>query len=79
MISAAELGDALGLGRVRDEELVGLLSSVLPLSQTESGDRVSYFHPGARPCARRGVRPQRRVASTPPLLRQRDARRRGVS
>lgn len=44
MISAAELGDALGLGRVRDEELVGLLSSVLPLSQTESGDRVSYFH-----------------------------------
>ncbi len=31
--------------RVRDEELVGLLGSVLPLSQTESGDRVSYFHP----------------------------------
>jgi hypothetical protein len=45
VISAAELGDAFGLGRVRDEELVGLFGSVFSFSQTESGNRVNYFHP----------------------------------
>jgi hypothetical protein len=45
MISEATLGDALGLGRVPDEELVSILRDVLPLGRWESGERVTYFHP----------------------------------
>ncbi|HEX8859617.1 MAG TPA: hypothetical protein VGC06_11115 [Actinomycetes bacterium] len=45
MISEETLGDALGLGRVPDEELVSILRDVLPLSRWESGERVTYFHP----------------------------------
>lgn len=45
MIRAEDLGEALGFGSVPDEELVGILGGVLPLSRWEAGRRVAYFHP----------------------------------
>jgi hypothetical protein len=36
------LGDSLGLWRVPDEELVGILGGMFPLGRWESGDRVTY-------------------------------------
>ena len=45
MITADDLAAAIGLGKVPDEELVGILGGVLPLSRWESGRRVAYFHP----------------------------------
>lgn len=44
-MNADDLAAAVGLGNMPDEELIGILSGVLPLSRWESGRRVSYFHP----------------------------------
>jgi hypothetical protein len=44
MINAATLGDALRLGQVADEELVGIFGTVFLLARWESNDRVNYFH-----------------------------------
>lgn len=45
VITADDLAATIGLGNVPDDELVGILGGVLPLSRWESGRRVSYFHP----------------------------------
>jgi hypothetical protein len=45
LINGKMLGDALGLGRVPDDELVGVLNNVFPLTRWESGRRITYFHP----------------------------------
>ena len=45
MIDPQQLGDAVGLGSVPDNELVGVFHGVLSLSRWESGRRIEYFHP----------------------------------
>jgi hypothetical protein len=44
LVSAEELYEVLGGGRVSDEELLAVLGGVFSLSRWESGQRVSYFH-----------------------------------
>jgi hypothetical protein len=40
-----DLGGVLGVGRVPDDEILGVLGGVFPMSRYESERRVSYFEP----------------------------------
>lgn len=44
-ITVEMLADAVGLGRVPDQEVVGILHGLLPLSRLDPGESVAYFHP----------------------------------
>lgn len=45
VISGEALTEAISLGRIDDDELLGLLAELFPLSRWSDGRRVTFFHP----------------------------------